>query len=807
MKKLKAMIIAIFFSSILFAQDVPPEQLPRERTYDVIHYQLNVTIDEKSKTISGTNTITLVPIRPKLYAVKLDAADLNISEVSLSHKDLKCEVNKNKEYLLVTLDKAYTPSDTLRLTVAYSASPQKGLYFIQPDDAYPKRPYQVWSQGEAEDNHYWFPCYDYPNDKATSEMMVTINRKFSAIGNGALLDIKFDDANNTKTFHWLESKPHSSYLISLVVGEYEQLKDEWNKIPVYYYVYKDQKKIVPLSFSNTPRMMQIFSDATGFNYPWEKYSQTVVSNFVYGGMENVSAATLTDQTIHDERTHPDYQSDGLVAHEFAHQWFGDLITCKDWSHAWLNEGFATFFGTYYNEANNKADEAAYRWYTQQQSIVSSDAGNRRRPTVTNRFFYPMDIFDGRIYAKGSAVLNMLRNILGDDSFFKAIRLYTKKYAYGLVETKDFQSAVEETTEKNVDWFFDQWIYKAGYPEFDVNYEWEPEEKTIKLNVKQIQNVDSLTGIFTTPVDVEIWYNQYPTTQRILIDKAEQEFTFPSDNPPNNVVFDKGSKIIKKINFIKPLEEWLFQLQHSDAIDRLVAVKILADSVDDTRVKQAISKALFSDRCRFIRIEAARVLGTSTQKSTAELLMDAYRNNNSGVRSAIVHGVNKFHGTNIVQFLKNVFEKDTSYNVVEAALHGLTKADSQNALLYCQKGLTIDSHNNNIRTASLSELSEVGTEEAYKIILPYTKYGAETELRRTAISALSEKWPNKNEVFEIADKMLKESSFHIRMSAILALENIGSDRAIESLKMAYKTEKQARLIKITREALARLINTN
>jgi aminopeptidase N len=807
MKKLKAMIIAIFFSSVLFAQDVPPEQLPRERTYDVIHYQLNITIDEKSKTISGTNTITLVPIRSKLYAVKLDAADLIVSEVSLGHRNLKYEVAKAKEYLLITLDKFYTPSDTLHLTVAYSASPEKGLYFIQPDDAYPQRRYQVWTQGEAEDNHYWFPCYDYPDDKATSEMIVTVSRKFSAISNGALLNIKFDDANNTKTFHWLESKPHSSYLISLVVGEYEQLKDEWNKVPVDYYVYKGQKKIAPLSFSNTPKMMQIFSDATGFNYPWEKYSQTIVSSFVYGGMENVSATTLTDETIHDERTHPDYHSDGLVAHELAHQWFGDLLTCRNWSHAWLNEGFATFFGTYYYEADNEADEAAYRWYTQLQSIVSTDVGNRRRSTVTNRYFYPMDIFDGRIYAKGSVVLNMMRNILGDDSFFKTIHLYTKKYAYGLVETKDFQSAVEEATGQNFEWFFDQWVYKAGYPEFEVKYEWEPEEKTIKLYVKQIQSIDSLTGIFTTPVDVEIWYNQYPTTHRILIDKSDQEFTFPSDNPPNNVVFDKGSKILKKINFNKSLDEWLFQLQHSDVIDRIIAVKVLADSIDETRVKQAISKALFSDRCRFVRIEAARVLGTSTQKSTAELLMDAYRNNNSEVRSAIVRGVNNFCGTNIVQFLKNVFEKDTSYNVVEAALHGLTKADSQNALSYCQKGLTIDSHNNTIRTASLSELSEIGNEEAYKIILPYTKYGIEIELRRTAILTLSEKWPDKQEVFELADKMLKESSYHIRMNAILALENIGSNRAIESLKTAFKGEKQARLIKLTREALARLINTN
>lgn len=807
LKNFEAIIIAIFFSSFLFAQDVPPEQFPRERTFDIIHYRLNITVNEKLKTISGTNTITLVPIRSKLFVVKLDAADLNISEVSIHRHDLKFDVNKTKEELHITLDKPYTPSDTLQLTIVYSASPLKGLYFIQPDSAYPQNPWQVWSQGEAEDNRYWFPCYDYPNDKSTSEMIITVSQKFISIGNGQLLDVKINDANNTKTFHWYAGKPHSSYLISLVVGEYEQIKDTWNKVPLYYYVYKDQKKLAPLSFSNTPKMMQIFSDAAGFNYPWEKYSQTIVKDFVYGGMENLSSATLTDETIHDERTHLDYQSDGLIAHELAHQWFGNLLTCKDWSNAWLNEGFATYLGTYYFEAANDADEAAYEWYSQLQNIISTDVGENRRPTVTNRYFYPMDIFDSKIYAKGSVILNMLRNILGDDLFFKAIRYYTNKHAYGLVETKDFILSIEEATGENLQWFFDQWVYKAGYPELEVKYEWDADQRAIKLNVKQVQRIDSLTGIFTTPIDVEIWQARYPKTYRIFIDKAEQEFVFPSDNPPKNLVFDKGSKILMNVYFEKSVEEWLFQLQYSESIDRLVAIKMLAPNADEPQVKQALSKSMFSDRRWFVRAEAARVLGTSTHKSTAELLIDAYRDKNSKVRNAVVREVSNFHGENITRFLKNDFEKDSSYLVREAALHALINVDSQNAFTYCQKALIIDYNNKRVRTASISGLSKIGHEEAYKLILTYTKYGVETEIRRTAIIALSEKWPSRLEIIEIAEKMLMENNFNIRLSAIIALNNIGSARAVELLKTCLISEKQVRLKKQIREALARLINTN
>jgi aminopeptidase N len=320
-------------------------------------------------------------------------------------------------------------------------------------------------------------------------------------------------------------------------------------------------------------------------------------------------------------------------------------------------------------------------------------------------------------------------------------------------------------------------------------------------------LDSLTGIFTTPIDIEIWTNQYPQTQRILIDKTDEEFLIPCENPPKNVVFDKGSKVLKKINIEKTTEEWMFQLKNSGPIDRLIAVKMLGAKTDETDVKQALSKALFSDKCWFIRVEAASALGNSTLKSNAELLIDAYRDKNPDVRSAVLNALSNFHGHNIIQFLKNVFEQDTCYAVMEAALTALVKVDPQNAVSYCEKGLTIESHRNKIVVASIRNLAETGTENAYKVIFPYTKYGMETAVRGQAILSLSENWPDEKDVLETADKMSNEQNYYIRMNAYLALEKIGNEEAIKSLKNASKSEKQARLLKIIREALWRLIYKN
>jgi aminopeptidase N len=483
----------------------PPEHFTRDRTYDVIHIKLELNLDERQKTVDGKVTTKFAPLRPNLSEFVLDAAEMKIKRVYLPDgRELRFYFDTLAQKLKIYLDRSYSFKDTLSVIVEYFVSnPRKGLYFIQPDSAYPDKPYQIWSQGEPEDNHYWFPCYDFPNDKATSELIATVKKNFVVISNGKLLSVSDDAKKGLRTYHWYMDKPHSSYLISIVVGEYVKLQDYYLDIPLEYYVYKSNAKYAKLSFEKTPDIMKFFSEKIGYKYPYDKYAQTIVEDFVYGGMENITATTLTSSTIHDERAHLDVSSDGLVAHEMAHQWWGDLLTCRSWEHAWLNEGFATYFTALYFEYAKGKDEFQFNVYNMQRSARFADMTDKK-PTVWNRYFDPTDVFGPHIYQRGGAILNMLRFVLGDELFWKAINYYAHKYAFQNVETNDFKIAIEEATGYNLKWFFDQWLYKAGYPIFEVKYSYDDSKKLLKLEVEQIQPGDSLTPeVFKTPVDVEI----------------------------------------------------------------------------------------------------------------------------------------------------------------------------------------------------------------------------------------------------------------------------------------------------------------
>ncbi|NIT57927.1 MAG: aminopeptidase, partial [Aliifodinibius sp.] len=324
-------------------------------------------------------------------------------------------------------DRAYLEEETIIVAIEYEAQPRAGLYFVHPEIGYPDKPWQIWSQGEMEFNSHWFPCYDFPNDRMTSEMIVTVPKWQMAISNGELLAVTENDASNTITYHWKESVPHVTYLLSLVVGEFLEARDEWtggsprrNGVPVTYYVEPQDSHKVARSFHKTVEMMDFFSHKTGIDYPYEKYAQTTIRDFMWGGMENISATTLTRNTLHDQRAHLDYTSDGLVAHELAHQWWGDLLTCNNWNHIWLNESFATYFDALYVDHDMGNDEFIMEMQQNRNRYLKEDSTKYRRPIVYNLYEDASQMFDRHTYQKGSWVLHMIRYILGDELWWKAI---------------------------------------------------------------------------------------------------------------------------------------------------------------------------------------------------------------------------------------------------------------------------------------------------------------------------------------------------------------------------------------------------
>jgi aminopeptidase N len=530
-------LFVLLFVSPQFAQN-------RARTFDVQHYTIRTSFDRAAKTVTGDTTIHLAPLKANLTTVELDAVGLNYKFVQLENSNKNLQYRQTADKLLITLDKPYAPKDTVSLRIVYTCQPQKGIYFVDAEREKNKivRDAQIWTQNEAEEARHWFPAYDFPDDKATSEQFLTVDAGETVIANGETVEtVRHDDG--TKTVHFMMNVPHSVYLISFVVGKYVKVKDSYKNIPLGFYLYPGRESVATKAFGKTKDMMRIYESLTGFDFPYSKYDQTVVANFQFGGMENITATTHADTEIFAVDFMPDATED-LVSHELAHSWFGNLVTCRNWSELWLNEGFATFMEAAYREkAYNRAEylskinEDALRY-------MSEEAVNRNRHALFNRKAVTDDsLFDTTTYQKGGAVVHTLREEIGDAAFWRAINVYLNRHKFGNVETPDLQKAMEEAAGRDLSWFFNQWVYKAGYPRLEVKQFYQAQKKILNLTVAQTQKPDAITpAVFVLPLEIEIVTPGGAKVEKIKIDKRTQTFSIPVERNPSEVRFDKNSKI-------------------------------------------------------------------------------------------------------------------------------------------------------------------------------------------------------------------------------------------------------------------------
>jgi aminopeptidase N len=779
----------------------------RVRTYHVLHYSLDLRISISERQVGGTVTIRFCPLAP-LSSLELDADQLQISAVKgsgagMTGMELPFVVTPTK--LTIALPRQFDRTDTTAVEIAYSAKPTTGLFFVRPDSLYPKLPLQAWSQGEMEQNHFWFPCYDYPNDKATVDMHVTVDENLTAISNGALLSLTKNTAAHTTTYFWYTAKPISSYLISVIVGDYVQIPDRYKLVPLSYNVYPSQRNDALRSFHRTPEMMAFFSEKTGFDFPWPKYSQTVVSGFTYGGMENASATTLTDRTIHNARAELDSRSDNLVAHELAHQWFGDLLTCRNWSNAWLNEGFATYFEALYNEASLGRDDFEHELMAHQHGLVLTDTGMDRRATVTDSYADPEDVFDSHIYARGACILNMLRFTLGDRLFWEGIRHYVDLNQYECVTTDDFQHAMEDVAKKDLEWFFDEWTLHAGFPDFLVSTRYDSVAGILHLEVDQRQHVDSLTPFFKMPVAVEVVTESGDRVQTVSVEAAlHQSIELPLKERPLNIVFDEGNWILKKLEMQKPLSMWMYQLAHGDAGDREIAADSLGASIDTPAVLAIVSGALKSDTFWGVRQKAAEAVGNSAHGLS--LLAPAFSDTDARVRATATACLKRFQTLDALVALGNLFAHDSSYAVEAEALGSLVAIDPAHAQEYCDKGMTLDSHNDVIRGAATKALASLRTVQAKSRTLALTAYGQPPDVRSAAIDALVENWPADAAIQQRVKELVSDRLFAIRRKAIERISDIGNSNVRSLLQRLSQTDPNPLLRREARRSLIRLNRT-
>ncbi len=548
MKTLLSLVLLLVF---IFSPTVLGENnsFNRKRTFDAEHYVMQLSFDRKNKIVFANSSIKLKPLTPNFTTIELDAKDIKFESIRLRENKKELEYKTIGKNLIITLDRVYNPNESLTVDFKYSAKPQKGIYFVDEIKKRGKitRNSQIWTQGESEETHHWLPSFDFPDDKATTEQIITVNKGETVVGNGELIKRK-ENPNNTVTYHYKMPVPHSLYLTSFIVGTYNKVTDKYKDIPIGYYVYPGQEVLVKNAYGKTKDMFRIFEELTGVDYPYNKYDQTMVAEFQFGGMENITATTMADTEILMSRfKFAQPLVEDLVAHELAHSWFGNLVTCRNWAELWLNEGFATFMEAAYREKMygrkqyiDKIQSDATEFFTyvslrekSQHGLFNQQADARNDETM----FTPIT------YQKGGAVVHTLREELGDEAFWKGVNLYLTRHKFANVETKDLQKVMEEVSKKDLDWFFKQWVYGIGYPKIRIKPIYSASSKTLKLTLSQIQNQKTESPqIFRLPLEVELRTPSGIENKKIILDKRLQEVEFKLKSKPMKITFDKDYKI-------------------------------------------------------------------------------------------------------------------------------------------------------------------------------------------------------------------------------------------------------------------------
>ncbi len=722
------------------------------RSYHVENYKLTLHFAQSKREVFGDEVVTLRPFETNFNQFCLNSEDLAIESVALFKKGGPSEAlthRSDDRCLWITLGHAYSPADSLDIRIVYHGYPKAGLYFVNPGKDDPSVPPQIYTQGEPEFNHHWFPCWDYPNDLATSETITTVPEGQVVVSNGTLVSVKH--AAGQVTYDWVEHVPHSAYLLSLAIGPWKKLSDSYKGKPVDYYVDKGVDDATALrTFHLTPDMIGFFSRAAGVEYPFEKYDQVAVHDFIFGGQENVSATTLLDETLHDARAEADYPSTILVAHELGQHWFGDYVQGRDWANIWLNEGFATYLTALYTQYHTGNDAYRYEIYDDQNEALKAEAGENNRPIVYRKYADPMDMLEQITHAKGASVLEMMRYVLdGEDAMtaaasqnetlFQALNYYLTTHYAKTADTADLLSSIWTRTGQDLSWFFYEWVYKGGHPDYRVTASYDPERKVEVVKVAQTQEMNANTPIFDMPIHLAFFGDKNQKLDKQVRDNAaNQEFDIPLDFDPKWVDFDPNDIIYKTVAFPKTNDELGAQAQHDPyMMSRLWATKQLGEhaKTDKNCCIQALTNVLNGDAFYGVRVVAAFSLGQSKSDQAQQALLSALNQGNSHVRTAAISAMGDFLSVPaVLDALVKAIQVDPSYAVQAAAAEQLGHSASPNTLDVLRSALA-SARDRYVAIGILNGLVAMKNPPATHIVFAYAKPGPPKRIRLVALMRL------------------------------------------------------------------------
>lgn len=703
----------VLLSSYSFAQKQDPNQDKALKIYratpdkinDLVNTKLDVKFDYAKCYLYGKAWITLKPHFYATDSLTLDAKGMDIHKVAMM-KDGKAEPLKfqyDSLQLKINLGKSYTRNDSYTIYIDYTSKPNefktkgsaaitdaKGLYFINPDSSVKGKPVQIWTQGETEASSVWFPTIDHPNQKTTEEITMTVPNKYVTLSNGALISKKINK-DGTRTDTWKMDKPHSPYLFMMAVGDFKIYHDKWKNTPVDYYLEPAYAPYAKEIFGKTPSMIDFYSKKLGIDFPWNKYAQIVVRDYVSGAMENTTATLHGDYVQQTPREMLDGRGEAefTIAHELFHQWFGDYVTTESWSNISMNESFADFSETLWTEHAEGQDAGDEHNYEAMQSYLA-DPTAQTKDLIRFHYKDKEDVFDVVSYQKGGRILNMLRHYLGEDAFFKGLHLYLTQNALGNGEAQQLRLALEQVSGKDLNWFFNQWYYGAGNPNLTINYKWDEASKTETVYLEQTQKEDT----FQLPMKIDVYVNGKKERHNYWMNSKSDSVKFTLSSKPDLVNVDAEKILLMRKTDNHTMDEYAFQYKNAPLyVDRLEAINAAAKDLKEAKAQEIILSAL-KDTYFGLRIKAIKALKLDDsdlgKKALPEIVKIAKTDDHTLARAAAIEALAGLKDQSYMSLFKDAL-KNPSYAIDGAALNAIADLDETEALTLA-KSLEKDSKN-------------------------------------------------------------------------------------------------------------------
>ncbi len=791
-----------------------PQWAP-SRHFDIVHLKLDWEIDIQDERVDAISTLRLRSIVPSLERVRLHAAELEIRSVQDSQgNELGWELRPDEQEILVYLQAGLGEGEEMAITFVYVIHhPRAGLYFTNPCPEFPDIESSAWTQMQDDMARFVVPVYDNPSHKFPFEAIITVPEGYFVMSNGTLKN-REKNSNGTETFHWVQELPIPAYLMTVATSEYVAYKEDLDGLEVSYYAHKKwDKETVYRSFGKTPEMIRFFENRLGVKYPWAKYAQVTAANFVIGGMENTSATTQTDATLHDEKAHRDFDSDGLVAHELAHMWGGDLVTCRTWSHGWLNEGWGTQMQNEWKRHDKGDSEYLYDQYGKQKSYFEEDVEKYRRPIVQNEWERGSDVFDRHLYPGAAWRYYMLKHLVGEERWWEILGEWLTRYAHQSVYTHDLEALFSEMTGEDYGWFFEQWLYRAGYPECKIKCSYDDELRHALVRIEQTQeHEDNMTPeAFRFPLTVEFVMDDGERNRyTVQVDKRVNSFYYPVSTRPKQIIVDPDYAVLMDWKIEKPEQMWIEQLHHGTNIIQQIKAAQALGKKNTPRALEALQRALAEDAFWGVQSEIAKVLGSMKTESALDALLKGTEIKNTKARTAVARALGEFYQNDrALAALEKLLQDQESYFVPSSAAASIGKIQHKRSFEILKEGIddVADSWHEIIRQGYLNGLIETEKREVIDILYRYMKPGVNDYLRRIVpkgLAKLGKRFKKEHpEVKGHLENLLSDRSYRVQIAAILATKEYEDAELIPLLRRLAESSAESSVVRYCRESIRKL----